>query len=193
MGRSVIVGLRCRRDLELSSELAHPVGQEVLLPDPLDVLGVHNAAMPNIASILKAEISRVARKQIRSETLTLKKAISAYRSEIATLKRRAQALEQALRQVDRSSRNSGRPVEHGIPEKTPRFSAKGLASHRRRLGLTVLEVGLLVGASGKSVYLWERGEARPRASHLAAIAALRSLGKKRAAQIVDSRREFNQA
>jgi hypothetical protein len=61
------------------------------------------------------------------------------------------------------------------------------------LGLTVLEVGLLVGASGKSVYLLERGEARPRASHLAAIAALRSLGKKRAAQIVDSRREFNQA
>jgi len=148
--------------------------------------------MPNIASLLKAEISRVARKQIRSETLALKKVISAYRSEIAALKRRALALEQALRQVGRPSRSSGRPVEHESPEKAPRFSAKGLASHRRRLGLSALEVGLLVGASGQSVYLWESGKARPRASHLAAIAALRSLGKKQAVQIVDSRRVSRQ-
>ena len=53
--------------------------------------------MPNIASILRDEISRVARKEVRSETAGLKKAVSAYRAEIAALKRRAQALEQELR------------------------------------------------------------------------------------------------
>lgn len=147
--------------------------------------------MPNIASILKAEISRVARKQIRGETSMLRKAISAYRSEIAALKRRALALEQAVRQASRSGRGSDRPLESKAPEKTPRFSATGLASHRRRLGLSAQEVGLLVGASGQSVYLWESGKARPRASHLPAIAALRSLGKKKAAEIVDRRRESN--
>lgn len=145
--------------------------------------------MPNIASILKAEISRVARKQVRSETSTLKKAISAYRSEIAALKRRAQALERMVKQVGRTRRGLTTPSVDSGPEKAPRFSAKGLASHRRRLALSAHEVGLLVGASGQSVYLWESGKARPRASHLAAIAALRSLGKKQAAQIVDSRRE----
>lgn len=145
--------------------------------------------MPNIASILKAEISRVARKQVRSETSTLKKAISAYRSEIAALKRRAQALERVVKQVGRSRRGPATPPVDSALENAPRFSAKGLASHRRRLGLSAQEVGLLLGASGQSVYLWERGKARPRTSHLAAIAALRSLGKKQAAQIVDSRRE----
>jgi DNA-binding XRE family transcriptional regulator len=145
--------------------------------------------MSNIASILKAEISRVARKQVRSETSTLKKVISAYRSEIAALKRRAQALEQGVKQVGRTRRGPTTPRLDGVPEKALRFSAKGLASHRSRLGLSAHEVGLLVGASGQSVYLWERGKARPRVSHLAAIAALRSLGKKQAAQIVDSRRE----
>ena len=50
------------------------------------------ASMPNIATLLKSEISRVARKELRSETLSLKKATRTYRSEIAALKRRMQDL-----------------------------------------------------------------------------------------------------
>jgi len=46
------------------------------------------AAMPNIATLLKTEISRVARKELRGESQALKKAVSAHRSEIAALKRR---------------------------------------------------------------------------------------------------------
>ncbi len=55
------------------------------------------AGMPNIASLLKTEISRVARKEVRADTLALKKAIGVYRAEIAALKRRTQALELELR------------------------------------------------------------------------------------------------
>ena len=39
--------------------------------------------MANIASLLKSEISRVARKEVRGEIAGLKKAVSSYRSEIA--------------------------------------------------------------------------------------------------------------
>jgi len=38
--------------------------------------------MPNIAAVLKDEISRIARKEIRSETTSLKKASSQYRRDI---------------------------------------------------------------------------------------------------------------
>ena len=62
-----------------------------------------------------------------------------------------------------------------------RFSAKGLISQRKRLGLSANECGLLVGASGQSVYNWESGSARPQAKHLTALAGLRSMGKKEAA------------
>jgi len=41
--------------------------------------------MANIASLLKSEISRVARKEFRAQTAGLKKAIGSYRSEIAAL------------------------------------------------------------------------------------------------------------
>ena len=59
-----------------------------------------------------------------------------------------------------------------------RFRASGMASNRKRLGLSAADFGLLVGASGQSVYAWEQGKARPRGKNLAAIAALRGVGKR---------------
>lgn len=145
------------------------------------------ASMPNIASILKDEISRVARKEVRAETQGLKKAVGAYRTEIAALKRRSQALEQELRRLSKASPRVTPPLAavEGTSE-SPRFSAKGLASQRERLGLSAEDCGLLLGASGQSVYNWEAGKARPRAKHMPAIVALRSLGKKQAVALLAS-------
>jgi len=138
--------------------------------------------MPNIASILKDEISRVARKEVRSETAGLKKAVSAYRAEIAALKRRAQALEQELRRLSKAGTKAAPAVAAEEPSREAlRFSAKSLAAQRQRLGLSADDCGRLVGASGQSIYNWEAGTVRPRAKHLPAIAALRQLGKKEAA------------
>lgn len=145
--------------------------------------------MPNIASVLKSEISRVARKEVRSETLGLKKAVGAHRAEIAALKRRTQALEQALRRLSKSRSNAAPVAADEGPSRTLRFSAKGLVSQRKRLGLSAHDCGLLVGASGQSIYKWEDGNVRPRAKHLPAIAALRTLGKKEAAARLGALRE----
>ncbi len=137
--------------------------------------------MANIASLLKSEISRVARKEVRGETASLKKAVSSYRSEIAALKRRALALEAELRRLGKATAKALPAAADEPSARAPRFSPKGLVSQRKRLGLSALEVGLLVGASGQSIYNWEDGKARPRAKHLQALASLRSMGKKDAA------------
>lgn len=59
--------------------------------------------MPNIAAVLKAEISRVARKEARAETEALKKTSVNQRAEIAGLKRRVQELEKLLKTFGRTS------------------------------------------------------------------------------------------
>lgn len=135
--------------------------------------------MPNLAIALKSEISRLARKELRSEAGSSKKAIATYRHEIAELKRRMQSLE---REVIRLRRGSSRPDTISTPDETSglRFRAEGFAQHRKRLGLSAREVGLLLNASPLSVYKWESGQARPRAKHLQAIAALRKMGKREA-------------
>jgi|SRR4051794_7757638 DNA-binding transcriptional regulator YiaG len=145
--------------------------------------------MSNIASVLKEEISRVARKEIRRETASLKKSATTYRSEIAALKRRVQELERQLRRAS----GGGQPAapaaanEDSVAPGT-RFSAKSMASQRRRLGLSAAQCGVLIGASAQSVYNWEEGKARPRAQHLPAIIALRKLGRRQANEILESRK-----
>lgn len=137
--------------------------------------------MPNIASVLKSEIARVARKEVRAEVQGLRKAATQYRSDIAMLKRRVQALEQQVRRLGKGASRVAPAAASQPPPRTTRFSAKNLAAQRRRLGLSAADCGLLVGASGQSVYNWESGGARPQARHLAAIAALRHMGKRDAA------------
>jgi DNA-binding transcriptional regulator YiaG len=146
-------------------------------------------SMPDIASVLKREIARVARKEVRAETTALKKAVGAYRAQIAALKRRAQALEQDLRRLSRVSANVAQIESNEQTSKALRFSAKGLAAQRQRLGLSVSDCGLLLGTSGQSIYNWESGKVRPQAKYLLAIAALRTMGKREVAARLGSLRE----
>lgn len=145
--------------------------------------------MPNIASILKLEISRIARKEVRGETQSLKKATASYRTEIAALKRRTRELEDQLRQLGKASAKTKVAPEVVPTAQAVRFSAKGLASQRRRLGLSAEHCGLLIGVSGQSIYNWEQGTTTPFAKHLPAIAALKSLSVRQAAELVESRRK----
>lgn len=138
--------------------------------------------MPNIATVLKDEISRLARKELRGENQALKKASVQYRSDIAALKRRLQTLEQLVKRMQKGQGRKAAPdtpAEDG--EKPLRFSAKGLARQRERLGLSAADAAALMGVSAQSVYKWEDGKTRPRASQLPAIASLRRLGKTEAA------------
>jgi DNA-binding transcriptional regulator YiaG len=134
--------------------------------------------MPNFAAALKDEISRLVRKELKGDIGALRKTIATQRAEIAELKRRAKALEQSMRGAARSAREKESPLTTApAASNTPlRFSSKGLATHRKRLGLSAAQVGLLVGTSGQSVYLWESGAVRPSEKHMPAIAALRSMG-----------------
>ena len=147
--------------------------------------------MPNIASVLKEEIARIARKEVRRETAGLKKAVATYRGEIAELKRRAQWLERALKKATRgASRAAGgaaaATADAGDGGPALRFRPKGFASLRAKLGISANDAGKLLGVSGQSIYLWESGRARPSRDRLVAIAALRKAGKRQVQQRLEA-------
>ncbi|HEY3400312.1 MAG TPA: helix-turn-helix domain-containing protein [Geothrix sp.] len=136
--------------------------------------------MPNIASILKEEILRLARKEVRGELEGLRKASAQHRSDIAELKRRVASLEKQVSHVEKKASRKVTPEAAMDEAGRVRFSAKGLATHRQRLGLSAAETGALLGVSAQSVYHWESGKSKPRQQQLAAIAALRKMGKRAA-------------
>jgi DNA-binding transcriptional regulator YiaG len=139
--------------------------------------------MPNIASLLKEEIARVARKQLRGETSALKKASSHYRGEIAALKRRIQSLEQQVNRLAKSgparaTRAAAAQDDGDADGPQIRYSAKSLASQRKRLGLSAAALAKILGVSALSVYKWESGTTRPRRKQIEAIAQLRGMGRR---------------
>lgn len=139
--------------------------------------------MPNIATVFKAEITRLARKELRENSENLKKSVAMQRAELASLKRQVQVLETTVKRLTKSAEaimaqtqvvvSTGEGGAAGL-----RFRAKGMAANRARLGLSAADFGLLVGTTGQSIYAWESGKAKPRPQALAAIAALRGIGKR---------------
>jgi DNA-binding transcriptional regulator YiaG len=134
--------------------------------------------MPNIATVLKGEISRIARKEIRSDTAVVKKASAQYRKEIAALKRQVSNMQSRVSVLEKQVLRDVQPQVAETNAKDVRFTAKGLRSQRKRLGLSAEDFGKLVGVSSLTIYSWEKGTSRPRKSLLPMLASIRKIGKR---------------
>ena len=134
--------------------------------------------MPNLSSVIKSEITRLARKEIKAALDPVRKASVGHRKQIVELKRQVALLQRNLKAGSKPSRAKDEASEASTGSN--RFSAKGLKSLRARLGLSAAEFGLLVGASGQSVSKWETGKTLPRDAQQAALVAVRGIGKREA-------------
>ncbi len=135
--------------------------------------------MPNLTTVLRSEITRLVRKELKAETESLKKASGRYRSEIAELKRRITGLEQQLKAAERQARRQVTQVATvEEPATKVRFRADGLKKHRERLGLSAPVLAAILQVSPQSIYNWEAGSSRPNREMTERIAILRKMGKK---------------
>ena len=135
--------------------------------------------MTTIATVLKHEITRLARKEVRALTAATRKASTQYRRDIAELKRQVRALSTQVAYLDRQERKrAAKPVPEASA-KGKRFSADGLRAHRSRVDLSAADYAELVGVSGQTIYNWESGQSKPRPQQLAALGSSPRHGKAR--------------
>lgn len=130
------------------------------------------------------EVVRLARREVREELSKLKGASGRYRTEIAALKRQNLEMQRRLSRLEKGAPKQVANTTSPAASVQVRFSAARLRALRQRLGLSAKDFGLIVGASAASVYKWEEETTRPRPRNIQAIAALRGLGKKAAAERV---------
>jgi len=136
--------------------------------------------MPNIGSVLKQEINRLARREVNAQTKAIRKASAQYRRDIAQLKRQLAAVSKQVAHLERQERKR---ASKGVPKASTegrRFSARGVRTHREKLGLSAADFASLVGVSAQTIYNWEHGRARPADEQLASLLAVRELGKREA-------------
>lgn len=135
--------------------------------------------MANLATVLKEEISRLARKEIKRELEHLKRNSAIHRRDIAALKRKISDLEKRNALLEIKVLKQA-PIKPKDEDTKLRFTAKGLKSQRLRLGFSAADYGTLIGVTGLTIYNWEKGATRPRPKQLERLAAVRQMGKKEA-------------
>jgi len=134
--------------------------------------------MPNIATALRDEIKRLSRQQSRTQLDPTKKVTAVHRRDIALLKRQVVLLERQVKLLMRRPPSTASVPEARVPDLKVRFVAKGLKSHRDRLGMSAESLGTVLGVSAQSVYNWESGKVRPRQDQIAKLSQLRKVGKR---------------
>ncbi len=136
--------------------------------------------MQNLVQALRSEITRLAKKEAKGQVTALKAASARYRREIAELKRVTLDLDRRLAHMEQQERRRVKKSPSPELAEGTRFSARGLKSHRARLGLSAEDYGVLAGVSGQMIYKYERGETKPRRAQVAKLVSVRDLGKREA-------------
>ena len=139
--------------------------------------------MSNVMKELKAEISRLARKEINKSLAPVKKVTASQRSLIAGLRRQIDALQKEIKALGKAAP----AIVPAATEAAGRFwiTGKGVKALRKRLGLTQAEMGRLAGVSGPAVVNWEKnaGKLGLRKATAGRLQEIRGL-KKRAAAVL---------
>ena len=144
--------------------------------------------MANVMSVLKFEISRLARKEARQVVAPVKKASANYRGLIAGLRKQIVILQNEVAALKRTAPKAEKALAaKQEPEGRFWITGLGVKALRKRLGLTQALFGKLAGVSVPTVIKWEGAKGKAPIRLKAAIArlqAIRKMGKKQAAEIL---------
>lgn len=143
--------------------------------------------MNTFSNAFRAEVVRMARKELKPELQGMRKAITSHRSEIAALKREVKSLTSQLKSTQRQTKVGGVAAPSDQPKVSKRaareefvFAPEMLAQMRNALGATQLQMAALLAVSPLSYSRWEKGQAQPRTKQLAKIEELVSMGPAKA-------------
>lgn len=146
--------------------------------------------MTAFSDAFRAEVLRMARKEIKGELGSLRKTVTAQRSEIAALKRDVKDLVSQVKGLHKAAARQAAPgkaqaqdQDAEVPARQGRrfqFKAEALATKREQLCLSQQAMAALLEASTLSVARWEGGKAMPRAKQLERIQVVLKMGKREA-------------
>ncbi len=142
----------------------------------------------NVMSVLKAEISRLAKKEAKKEVSAVKKVNATYRSLIAGLRKRIESLEQGMSGLKKMAPKAEKVLAAKTePEGRFWITGKGVKAMRKRVGLTQAKFGQLVGVSGQTVVNWESVDGKidiRKKATMARLQQIKGMGKKQVAVLL---------
>lgn len=144
--------------------------------------------MPNIGTVLKQEILRLARKEVRATVNPLKKRVADLTRSNASLKKKVPQLEKiVVRLQSEAEARMLQSVQAGEKKlRGSRLGPRSIQAQRKRLKLTRAEFGRLAEVSANTIYLWETGQITPREKSRSVLVGFRKLGMKEARRLLQT-------
>ncbi len=135
--------------------------------------------MGKFEGIIKSEIVRLAKREIRKTLVPLGRDVRLLKSTVSQLHKAVQLLERLAAQQQKELGKRKVPLE-ATPEEVrkSRFSPRLIRSLRKSLGISQKELAILFGVTVGAVQMWESGKFRPKDEKKALMVGLRKLGRR---------------
>ena len=134
--------------------------------------------MAKLESIIKSEIQRLAKHEVRSVYRPLRKEVWGLKLKLSNLIKNFTVLDRLAKEIVKTK--STEPKLEASPEeiKASRLTPERIRGLRKKLGISMRELGVLVGATTGAVLSWEKGKFKPQREKKAALVALRKVRKR---------------
>ena len=117
--------------------------------------------MGKLESTIKSEIQRLAKREIRFTFIPLRKEVRSIRLKLSGLSKNFSALNQLTKEQLQKVPKKGLEA---TPEevKASRLTPDRIRGLRKKLGISMRELGVLTGSSLGAILSWEKGKFKPR-------------------------------
>ncbi len=144
--------------------------------------------MGKVEAIIKSEIVRLAKREIRKISVPLGQDVWSLKSAVSQLRKTVLALERFAALQKKELEKKKIPLEATQEEvKISRFSPRLIRSLRGQLGITQNELAVLAGVTVGAIHQWESGMFRPREEKKGLLVALRKLGRREVRRLLEEK------
>jgi len=139
-----------------------------------------------LESTIKLEIQRLSKREIRATFVPLRREVRAMRLRLSSLSKNFSALSRLTKEQLQKVPKKGLEA---TPEevKASRITPDRIRRLRKKLGISMRELGILTGTSLSAVLSWEKGKFKPRGEKKAALVGLRKFKKQEIRKLLDEK------
>jgi DNA-binding transcriptional regulator YiaG len=134
--------------------------------------------MGKLESTIKSEIERLAKREVRSTFIPLRKEVWRMKLKLSNLLKNFTILDRLAKEISKAKSTEPKLEASSEEVKASRLTPERISNLRKKLGISQRELGVLVGATIGAVLSWEKGKFKPRGDKKAALVALRKLRKR---------------
>jgi len=146
--------------------------------------------MGKIEKIVKSEIMRLAKREVRAAFFPLRREVHRMRLNLSRLSKNFTLLDRLAKERIRQDDSKKLKMETNLEEaKAARFTPERIRLLRNKLGISQKGLSVLAGVSMGAVASWEKGKFHPKLEKKAALVAIRKLRKRDVKKILTSRSE----